>query len=384
MTTWPAVALGEVLHRRSEPARIDLDREYHEVTIKLWGRGVVSRGKVLGSEVVSVRNVVRAGQLILSKIDARNGAIGLVPRELDGAIVSNDFPSFEVRDSSRCDIGFLGWLARSAKFVELCKAASEGSTNRVRISEERFLGQEMPLPPLAEQEAVVARLDSLAKKTTEVEEHLDAAERDAEHLLALRFRDLIAYAPRRPMAEVAPLMRREVSIDPTRTYTELGVRSFFKGTFHRRVVAGSDFSWQDLYLVQGDDLVFSNIMAWEQAIAVARAADDGCVGNHRMLTCEARPGVAVPHFLWFYFTTDEGFAKVYAASPGTAARNRTMTAPALMAIDVPVPPVTAQQTFGRLQADVAALKAKHAAIREANRALLPATLERIFCTEVTA
>lgn len=384
MTTWPAVAVGELLQRRSEPARIDPDREYHEVTIKLWGRGVVSRGKVRGSEVVSVRNVVRAGQLILSKIDARNGAIGLVPRELDGAIVSNDFPSFEVRDASRCDIGFLGWLARSAKFVELCKAASEGSTNRVRISDERFLGQEIPLPPLPDQQALVARLDALANKTRKVEEHLDATERDADHLLALRFRDLIADAPRRPMAEVAPLVRREVSIDPKRVYTELGVRSFFKGTFHRRVVPGSDFSWQDLYLVHADDLVFSNIMAWEQAIAVARAADDGCVGNHRMLTCEARPGVAVPHFLWFYFTTDEGFAKVYAASPGTAARNRTMTAPALMAIDVPVPPLAAQQTFDRLQADVAALKSKHAAIREANAALLPATLERVFHTGATA
>ncbi|MFO1341524.1 MAG: restriction endonuclease subunit S, partial [Burkholderiales bacterium] len=62
--------------------------EYHEVTIKLWGKGVISRGKVYGRDVVSVRRVVRANQLIMSKIDARNGAIGLVPPELDGAIVS--------------------------------------------------------------------------------------------------------------------------------------------------------------------------------------------------------------------------------------------------------------------------------------------------------
>lgn len=90
------------------------------------------------------------------------------------------------------------------------------------------------------------------------------------------------------------------------------------------------------------------------------------------------------HFLWFYFTTEEGFAKIYAASPGTAARNRTMTAPALMVIEVPVPPLPTQQTFVRLQADIAALKAKHAAIRQANAAMIPATLERIFSTEVPA
>jgi hypothetical protein len=103
-----------------------------------------------------------------------------------------------------------------------------------------------------------------------------------------------------------------------------------------------------------------------------------------MLTCEANAEVAVPGFLWYYFTTEEGFAKIYAASPGTAARNRTITAPALLAIDVPVPPLAAQQTFDRLQADVAALKVRHAAIRQANAALLPATLERIFSTEVSA
>lgn len=378
MKAWPKVALDELLRRSDESAVLDPAGEYHEVTIKLWGKGVVSRGKVSGSDVVSVRRVVRANQLILSKIDARNGAIGLVPPELDGAIVSNDFPSFEFRDPDRCDAAFMGWLVRSSPFVELCKAASEGTTNRVRIKEDRFLDQQIALPPLPEQQALVARLDALAEKTRQVEAHLEAAERDAEHLLALRFRDAIADAPLRPMAEVAPLVRRQVVIDPEKSYTELGVRSFYKGTFHRRTVSGSDFSWQDLYRIHAGDLIFSNIMAWEQAIAIARPEDDGCVGNHRMLTCEANLELTLPGFLWYYFTTEEGFAKIYAASPGTAARNRTMTAPALMAIEVPTPPLAAQQAFDRLQAEVAALKAKHVAIREANAALLPATLERVF------
>jgi type I restriction enzyme S subunit len=378
MKARPKVALGELLRRSDEAAVLDPAAEYHEVTIKLWGKGVVSRGKVCGSDVVSVRRVVRANQLILSKIDARNGAIGLVPPELDGAIVSNDFPSFEFRDPERCDAAFMGWLVRSAPFVELCKVASEGTTNRVRIKEDRFLDQQIGLPPLSEQQAIVAHLDALAAKSHEVEAHLDAVERDAEHLLALRFRDVIADAPLRPMADVAPLVRREVNIDPEQNYTELGVRSFYKGTFHRRTVMGSDFSWQDLYRIQAGDLVFSNIMAWEQAIAIAKPEDDGCVGNHRMLTCEADAEVAAPGFLWHYFTTEEGFAKIYAASPGTAARNRTITASALLAINVPVPPLAAQQTFNRLQAEVDALKVKHVAIRQANAGLQPATLERVF------
>jgi type I restriction enzyme S subunit len=372
------VVLGDLLRHANEAAVLDPEAEYHEITIRLWGKGVVSRGKIRGSDVVSVRRVVRANQLILSKIDARNGAIGLVPPELDGAIVSNDFPSFEFLKPEQCDPAFMGWLVRSAPFIELCKAASVGTTNRVRINEERFLNQQIGLPPLSEQRAIVARLDALADKVRQVNERLDAIERDADRLLAVRFRDAIADAPMRPMAEVAPLVRREVVINPDQDYTELGVRSFYKGTFHRRTVPGSDFSWQDLYRVRSGDLIFSNIMAWEQAIAIARPDDDGCVGNHRMLTCQANIDIAVPSFLWYYFTTEDGFSKIYAASPGTAARNRTITAPALMAIDVPVPPLHKQRTFDALQAKVAELKARHAIIRQANEALIPATLERVF------
>ncbi len=378
MRQWPKIALGDVLCRPNEPAVCASDAEYDEVTIRLWGKGVISRGKVRGADVTTPRRVVRANQLILSKIDARNGAIGLVPQELDGAIVSNDFPSFEFSDSKQLDPAFMGWMVRSRHFVELCKAASEGTTNRVRIKEERFLAQQIPLPPLTEQQAIVRRLDTLADKVRQVNEHLDATERDADRLLAVRFRDAIADAPLRPMAKVAPLVRREIAIDPEASYKELGIRSFFKGTFQRRTMEGADYSWQNLFAIREGDLIFSNIMAWEQAIAIAKPEDDGCVGNHRMLTCEVAADKAAASFLYYYFTTVEGFAKIDAASPGTAARNKTLKAPDLMAIEVPVPSISAQRTFATIQAKVAELKTHHVTIRQANDALIPATLERVF------
>jgi type I restriction enzyme S subunit len=378
MKTWPKVALGELLCRSDEPSNIDPAAQYHEVTVKLWGRGVVSRGKVRGNDVVSARRVVRVNQLILSKIDARNGAIGLVPPELDGAIVSNDFPSFEFRDPERCDPAFMSWLVRSAPFVELCKAASEGTTNRVRIKDERFLDQRISLPPPLEQQALVARLDALAEKTRQVEAHLDAVERDADHLLALRFHHVIADAPLRPMADVAPLVRREQPIDPDGSYPELGIRSFGKGTFHKPPLAGIDVGTKRLYRIELGDLLFSNVFAWEGAIAIAQPADAGRFGSHRFITCQTDPELTSGEFLRYYFLTDAGMLKIGEASPGGAGRNRTLGVEKLMAIEVPVPPLTKQQAFDRLRAEVVALKTKHTAIREANAALLPATLERVF------
>lgn len=381
---WPKVALGELLERSNESAVIDPALEYHEVTIKLWGKGVISRGKVRGSDVTSARRVVRANQLILSKIDARNGAIGLVPLELDGAIVSNDFPSFEFRDHEQCAPAFMGWLVRSKPFVELCKAASEGTTNRVRIKEARFLDQLIALPPLAEQQVIVARLNALAEKTRQVEEHLEATERAAEHLLALRFRDTIVDATLRSMAEVAPLVRREQSIELNGSYPELGIRSFGKGTFHKPPLSGSEVGSKRLFRIEAGDLMFSNVFAWEGAIAIAQSEDAGRFGSHRFITCQVNPELTTADFLRYYFLTDEGMLKIGEASPGGAGRNRTLGLNKLMAIEVPMPPLAAQQTFDRLQAEVAALKAKHTAIREANSALLPATLERVFSTEIPA
>lgn len=378
MKSWPKVALGDVLRRSEEPAVIDATAEYHEVTIKLWGKGIVSRGKVRGSDVVSVRRVVRGNQLILSKIDARNGAIGLVPPELDGAIVSNDFPSFEFRDLGRCDPAFMGWLVRSAPFVELCKAASEGTTNRVRIKEDRFLDQQISLPLLGEQQAVVARLEALTERTLDVAAHLDAVERDAEHLLALRFRDLTACAPLRPMAGVAPAVRRAVEIDIARSYREVGARSFGKGLFVKPDFDGAEATWQKPVWIKSGDLVFSNIKAWEGAIAVAASEHDGCIASHRYITCVPDAAVATTGFLAYYLLSEDGLEKIGLASPGTADRNRTLSLGNLGKIEVPLPPVTAQQAFNRLQAQVAGLKEKHTSIRRANAALLLATLERVF------
>lgn len=378
MSKWRGIALGELLHRSNEVAILDPEAEYHEVTIKLWGKGVISRGKVRGSDVGTTRRFVRANQFIMSKIDARNGAIGLVPPELDGAIVSNDFPSFEFNDLSKCHPAFMGWLVRSSPFVALCKAASEGTTNRVRIKEDRFLDQQIALPSFSEQQTIVARLEALETKARQVTEHLDAIEADAERILAVRFREAIADAPYRPMAEVAPVAKRPVDIDLERTYKEVGARSFGKGLFTKPAFDGAEATWQKPVWIEPGDLVFSNIKAWEGAIAVASPAHVDIIASHRYITCVPDRRLASTDFLLYYFLTDEGLERIGNASPGTADRNRTLSISNLMAIKVPVPQLTAQQTFDALQAKVAELKSRHAAIREANAALVPATLERVF------
>ena len=164
---WPTVRLGEVLTRSTESIELQPTETYRQITIKLWGKGVVLRGILTGAEIAAPRQMVaRRGQFILSRIDARNGALGVVPADLDGAVVSNDFPVFDLA-VDRLLPAYLGWLSKTAAFVEECQKASEGTTNRVRLQEATFLARKIPLPPLAEQQRIVARIEALVTQIKE-------------------------------------------------------------------------------------------------------------------------------------------------------------------------------------------------------------------------
>lgn len=190
--------------------------------------------------------------------------------------------------------------------------------------------------------------------------------------------------PRWPMValgEVAPLVRRPIEIDPDASYTEIGVRSFLKGIFHRRTLKGCEFDWQNLFRVHAGDLVVSNLMAWERAIGLASDQDTGCVGNHRMLTCETDRSRVVPGYLHYFFHVPAGYTQLASASPGSIARNKTLSSAGLAAVRVPLPPLEEQHRIvARLDAVSARLKARGEAA-ERQEAELAATLRALAATD---
>lgn len=379
MKAWPEIPLFQLLQSAKEPVSVQQDRSYPNFGIYSFGRGLFAKPDIDGMQTSAATLYrVRAGNFIYSRLFAFEGSYGLVDDIFDGHFISNEYPSFSI-DRSRLDPGFVKAYFQIPKVWQAIAMGSKGvGSRRIRVQPEQVLAHKIPVPPLEEQQAIVTRLDSLTDKSRQLEAHLDAVERDAEHLLALRFRDAIANAPLRTMAEIAPLVRREQSIDLNGSYPELGIRSFGKGTFHKPPLSGGDVGTKRLFSIESGDLLFSNVFAWEGAIAIAQAEDAGRYGSHRFISCVPDRRLTSVDFLRYYFLTDEGMLKIGEASPGGAGRNRTLGLEKLMAIGVPMPPLATQQTFDRLQIEVAALKTKHAAIRKANAALLPATLERVF------
>lgn len=378
MSNWPSVALGELLSPSADRILLDPDQTYAQVTARLWGKGLALRGHVKGSEIAAAQqNRVSTNQFVISKIDARHGAFGIVPPELDGAVVSNDFPAFNV-DPAKALPEYIAWVARTGWFIAICKSASEGSTNRVRLKESRFLAQSIPLPKTTEQSAIVRRLDLAANSVTARGTAATRVSSEIEATLRAAFARIIADAPRVAMGDIAPLVRRPVAIDPDGSYPELGVRSFGKGTFHKPALPGIEVGTKKLFTVEANDLVFNIVFAWEGAVAVASSGDAGRVGSHRFLTCVPDADRATADFLRFWFLGDDGLLALGQASPGGAGRNRTLGIKALEAIKVPVPSLDAQLWFDNLQAKARAAKAAQAEATAHLDQLLPAMLNEVF------
>ena len=160
---YPMAKIGSFLKKSKNQVEIQDDAEYKQVTVKINNGGVIARndGQLKrGSEIGTKRQtVVHAGQFIVSKIDARNGAFGVIPDDLEGAIVTNDFPVFDV-DSSKILPQFMVLISTTPQFVEFARKCSSGTTNRKRIDIDAFLQQVIPLPSLKEQIQIVREYNS--------------------------------------------------------------------------------------------------------------------------------------------------------------------------------------------------------------------------------
>lgn len=176
------IRISEFLHRKKELVKIDPEQEYRLVTVKLHHKGVVLRELKKGSLIGSNMYRLSKGQFILSGIDARNGAFGIVPDELDGAIVTNDFWYFDI-DETKVKRDFFFWLTNTPLFLDSCIKSSKGETQRVRLQKDLFLNFEFHFPPIEVQETFLKGLhkkDSLLNLLNE--EH----GKQADYLVRLR------------------------------------------------------------------------------------------------------------------------------------------------------------------------------------------------------
>jgi type I restriction enzyme S subunit len=116
--------IGDILSRNKTPVVVEGGTSYKQVTIRTNYKGVVLRGSQNGSSIgTKNQSAVSAGQFILSRIDARNGAFGIVPEELEGAIVTNDFLAFDINEE-KVEREFFNVFLQAPQFLHYCNDES--------------------------------------------------------------------------------------------------------------------------------------------------------------------------------------------------------------------------------------------------------------------
>ena len=373
------VPLSDLMSLVSDPCRVDPRGSYPNLGIYSFARGVFGKPPIDGAQTSATTLYrVRSGQFIYSRLFAFEGAYAIVPEEMDGVFVSNEYPTFDI-DQDHLLPRYLYWLfQRRDVWRQVAVGAKGMGDRRQRVHPDKVLSYRIDLPSVGDQRRIVERLDRVAALVDERRSAIEAAQRETQALLLKAFQRAIDGAPLRPMAEVAPLVRRPVEIDLDAAYPELGVRSFGRGTFHKAELPGVEVGNKKLFRICSGDLVFNIVFAWEGAVAVAQPEDDGRVGSHRFLTCVPAPDTATVEFLRFYFSTPEGLQKLGEASPGGAGRNRTLGLKKLESLQVPVPPIGRQHWFDRLQAKAHEARSIRANTAQDVEALIPAMLHEIF------
>jgi type I restriction enzyme S subunit len=172
------------------------------------------------------------------------------------------------------------------------------------------------------------------------------------------------------LGQLLCLQRRPVKVCPDQRYQEIGIYCFGRGIFHKTPRTGVEVGDKELFLLKEGDFILQVTFAWEGALAIVSAAEDGMYGSTRYPTFRVDERRCVPEFLLHYFRTDDGLQQLVKICPGSAGRNRVLSIKRIPEVLVPLPPLAEQK---RLVARIEELAGQ---VREA-RALRQQAAEEI-------
>jgi type I restriction enzyme S subunit len=149
--------------------------------------------------------------------------------------------------------------------------------------------------------------------------------------------------PRVSLGELLRLERRPVRVRDDAEYQEIGIYCLGRGIFHKTPRSGLEVGDKNLFLLKEGDFILQVTFAWEGAVAIVSAADDGMYGSTRYPAFRVDESRCVPEFLLHYFKTKGGLQQLTKISPGSAGRNRVLSIKRIPEVFVPLPPLPEQR-----------------------------------------
>jgi len=391
-TPWSLVPLGDVIQHRKAFIEIDDFEEYKRCRVQLHAKGVVLRDIIEGYRIKTKKQqVCRAGEFLVAEIDAKVGGFGIVPSELEGAIVSSHYFLFVINESA-LDRRFLDYFIRTPAFQD--QVAARGSTNYAAIRPRHVLEYEIPLPSLEEQRRIVARIEELAAKVEAARALRQQAAKEAEALISASLASLFrsqfgkkGWEPR-PLREAAEIARGKFAHRPR------NAPQFYGGDIP--FIQIGDISSSNLYICQysqtlnQDGLNISRMFPEGTVVIAITGATIGATGILTFDSCfpdsivgiTAKPNVTIPKFVYWALE----YVKREALAEATQTTQPNINLRILNKLNISIPRLDVQRRFvaylDDLQARVAAVQALQAATFAELEALLPSVLDKAFKGEL--
>lgn len=193
-SSYPMLPLRNVLIERRETVQVDgALGDWQAITIKFSGE-VLPRERA--GAFKGAMFAAYPGDLAFSKIDARNGAVGMIPESIPKAVVTSEYPVFTPK-ADRLRAAYLHHLLRADHFKADLQRKASGTSGRKRVTPEGFLDLEVPVPSLDEQDALIATYTEALARATKLEQEAEAV----EHAGWQEFETALGAAPPVPLPD---------------------------------------------------------------------------------------------------------------------------------------------------------------------------------------
>lgn len=379
--TYPVTTLSSVLSRCKDETFIQELETYARLTIRMNGQGVILRDRVFGSQIGTKKQfIAKAGQFVLSKIDARNGAFGIIPDECDQAIITGNFWAFDV-DHTRLEARFFEYLTKTRIFIDFCIRASEGTTNRLYLQEVDFLTQKITLPSLEEQRRVVARIEELVAK---VDEARGLRSKTTQQIGAFASSLHLDLAGSRviKLGDALMLDEQQEKVRLGQQYPQVGVRGFGGGLFARETLDATQTTYRAFNRLYEGAILLSQVKGWEGAIAGCPKSLVGKYVSPEYRTFRCIPDQALPEYMAALVITPWFWNQLKSLARGLGGRRERTRPELFLQMEIPMPTVKQQKyalsTFSQLNT----LKQLQFETEAELNALLPSILNRAFKGEL--
>lgn len=371
MSNWKPYRLGEFLHRQYDSIAIDDFSNYKRITIKTKGQGISLRDAVEGIEIGTKNQFkVKENQFLLSKIDAMNGAFGIVPKECDEGIITGNFWTYNI-DESFIDREYLRFLCLKQVFTKFSIEASEGTTNRKYLREDKFLNLSLNLPELPEQKRIVSKIENIKTKIEAIQKLRVEQEKEMNNLRYSLMCNLENEFPKERIDVVCDLRKGAFPI----MKTDAGEYPFVVTAAEFKTANDFDFDCEATCV----PLVSSTGHGNAAMHRVHYASGKFALSN---LLCAVMPKdkkIINAKFLYELFMAkkDEYFVPIMA---GTS--NVSLNPGKLGAVEIPIPPIKEQNRIVELLEKINEIKQTHKEQEAELKQLMPSFLDKAFKGEL--